>query len=93
MQPVIVMPMHDPAGIMFPNLEAITPQLKSVFAKAFVSVTSITRETQSSYMAWLRQDEFFQALYHQSDVSMGRDFLALYARAAAACSPDQILHH
>jgi hypothetical protein len=92
MQPVIVMPMHDPAGIMFPNLKAITPQLKSVFAKAFVSVTSITYETQSSSMAWLRQDEFFQALYHQSDISIGRDFSALYAHAAAACAPDQILH-
>ena len=92
MQPVIVMPMHDPAGVMFPNLEAIAPQLKSIFAKAFVSVTSITHETQSSHMAWLRQDEFFQALYHQSDIPVGRDFLALYAQAAAACSPDQILH-
>ena len=92
MQPVIVMPMHDPAGVMFPNLKTITPQLKSVFAKAFVSVTAIMQETQSNSIAWLRQDEFFQALYHQSDVSMGRDFLALYAHAAAACSPDQILH-
>ncbi len=92
MQPAIVMPMHDPAGIMFPHLKAVTLQLKSVFAQAFVSVTSITQETQPSSMAWLRQDGFFQALYHQSDVSMGRDFLALYAQAAAACVPDQILH-
>jgi hypothetical protein len=92
MQSVVVMPMHDPTGIMFPNLKAITPQLKSVFAQAFVSVTSITQETQPSSMAWLRQDEFFQALYHQSDVTMGRDFIALYAHAAAACSPSQILH-
>ncbi len=92
MQPVIVMPMHDPTGIVFPRLKAITPQLKSVFAQAFVSVTSITQETQPSAMAWLRQDGFFQALYHQSEVSIGRDFSALYAYAAAACPPDQILH-
>jgi hypothetical protein len=92
MQPVIVMPMHDPAGIMFPNLKAITPQLKCTFARAFVSVTPITQETQPSSMAWLRQDGFFQALYHPSDVPVGRDFSALYARAAAACPPDQILH-
>jgi len=92
MQPVIVMPMHDPAGVMFPHLKAVTPQLKSVFAQAFVSVTSITQETQPSSMAWLRQDEFFQALYHPSDVPVGCDFSALYAYAAATCPPDQILH-
>jgi hypothetical protein len=92
MQPVIVMPMHDPAGVMFPNLKAVTSQLKSVFARAFVSVTPITQETQPGSMAWLRQDGFFQALYHPSDVPVGRDFSALYAYAAAACPPDQILH-
>jgi hypothetical protein len=92
MRPVIVMPMHDPAGIMFPNLKAITPQLKSVFAQAFVSVTPITQEAQPDSMAWLRQDGFFQALYHPSEVPVGRDFSALYAQATAACPPDQILH-
>ncbi len=92
MQPAIVMPMHDPAGIMFPHLKAVTPQLKSVFAQAVVSVTSITQESQPSAMAWLREDNFFQVLYHPSDVSIGRDFLALYAHAAAACPPDQNLH-
>ncbi len=92
MQPVIVMPMHDPTGVRFPDLKAITSQLKSVFAQAFVSVTPITRETQTSHMAWLKQDEFFQALYHPSDASIGRQFLALYAHAAAACPPDHILH-
>src|SRR5512136_1385428 len=92
MQPVIVMPMHDPAGIMFPNLKAVTPQLKSVFAQAFVSVTPITQAAQPGSIAWLKQDGFFQALYHPSDVPVGRDFAALYAHAAAACPPDQILH-
>lgn len=92
MQPVIVMPMHDPAGLMFPHLETITPQLKSLFAQAFVSITRITGEIQSNYIVRLKADDFFQALHHQADVSVGDDFLTLYANAAASCHPNQVLH-
>lgn len=92
MQPIIVMPLHDPAGLIFPHLIAITPHLKSIFAWAFVSITTSTRETQSEYLTWLEQDDFFQPLYHQAEVQAGDDFLALYTHTVAACSPNQILH-
>jgi hypothetical protein len=92
MQPVIVMPMHDPSGLVFPHLKAITPQLKNIFAQAFVSVTTITREKQSEHVAWLETDDFFQILYHQTDVPIGEDFLALYTVAATSCQSHQILH-
>jgi hypothetical protein len=92
MQPVIVMPLHDPSGLVLPHLEAITPQLKTVFAQAFVSITTITQERQAKYITWLEQDNFFQIHYHQTEVLVGDDFLALYAYAANACQAKQILH-
>jgi len=92
MQPVIVMPMHDPSGLMFPHLQAITPQLKSIFAQAFVGITAITRETQAPYLAWLEADDFFQIHYRQPEGSVGDDFLTLYAQAVEVCLPNQILH-
>ena len=92
MQPVIVMPMHDPSGLMFPHLKTITPQLKIIFAQAFVSVTAITRERQSQHVAWLETDDFFQIRYHQTDIPVGEDFLRLYATAATSCHSHQILH-
>lgn len=92
MLPVIVLPLHDPAGLLFPHLRAVTPYLKRLFATAFVSVTTVTREVQSRHIAWLAQDSFFQPLFHQREVTVGEDFFSLYARAAAACAPDQILH-
>jgi hypothetical protein len=92
MQPIIVMPMHDPTGLMFPQLEAITPQLKHIFGQAFVSVTRITHERWPEYVNRLGQDDFFSTLIHPTDVPVGADFLALYARAAAACPPDAVLH-
>jgi hypothetical protein len=92
MQPVIVMPMHDPAGRLFPHLAAVTPQLKTIFARAFVSVTSITSQTQARYIAQLEEDDFFQIIYHSFDLPVGDDFLGLYKNAAAGCHPNQVLH-
>lgn len=86
------MPMNDPNGVMFPHLEAITPQLKDIFDRAFVSVTAVTQKVQPDYMAWLAADDFFQAVYHENDVPVGDDFMALYANAAVSCHPDQVLH-
>lgn len=84
--------MNDPSGVMFPHLEAITPQLKHIFDRAFVSVTAVTQKVQPNYMTWLAADDFFQAIYPESDMPFGDYFLALYAHAAASCHPDQILH-
>ena len=92
MKPVAVFPMHDPTGMMFPHLEAITPMLKEVFARVFVSVTAVTQRTVPNYVAWLQNDAFFQVTYYKTELSVGEEFLALYADAANACDPDQILH-
>jgi hypothetical protein len=92
MKPVAVIPMNDPTGIMFPHLEAITPVLKEIFARVFVSVTAVTQQAIPDYMAWLKNDTFFRAIYHETELSVGEDFLTLYANAAKACEPEQILH-
>ena len=36
MSPVIVRPRHDPAGLMFPHLRAITPLLKDLFGQGLL---------------------------------------------------------
>jgi hypothetical protein len=59
MRPIIVMPMNDPKGLLFPQLNAITPQLKELFEAAFVSITSATRSTHTRYCDWLVADKFF----------------------------------
>ncbi len=92
MKPIAVIPMHDPTGIMFSHLETITPVLKRVFAQVFVSVTAITRKTIPGSVTKLKTDNFFQVINHETDISVGEDFLTLYANAASACHPNQILH-
>jgi hypothetical protein len=58
-RPIIVMPVHDPEGQMLPHLKAVTPQLKRVFGRAFVSITPQTRDTRAEHTTWLEEEEFF----------------------------------
>ena len=92
MQPIAVMPLHDPASIMLPLLESVTPQLKELFACAIVSITPITARTQPAQVAALHADPFFQIIQHERDVPGGEDFATLYRTAAAWCAPRQVLH-
>jgi hypothetical protein len=92
MQPIAVMPLHDPARVMLPLLESVTPQLKDLFACAIVSVTSITAQTQPDRVAALHADRYFQVIQQEQDLPVGEDFAALYAAAAASVSPSQVLH-
>jgi hypothetical protein len=92
MQPVIVMPIHDPTGVMLPLLASVTPPLKELFAQAIVSVSVSTVKTQPERVAALHADRYFQVIQQQQDLSVGEDFTALYTAAAAAVSPSQVLH-
>ncbi len=92
MQPVIVFPIHDSDGSTFRYLQAITPQLKELFARALVSISPTTEQAQSQNVGQLRQDTFFQLTFNSPDSQIGDQFLAVYRDAAATCPPDQVLH-
>lgn len=92
MQSVIVMPMHDPDGLMLLHLQAVMPQLKALFAYAVVSVTPITRMKQSETVGYLKADDFFKVLDLPPERTVGEEFLLLYHHAATICQPDTILH-
>jgi hypothetical protein len=86
------MNLHDPTGIMFPHLKAITPDLQALFERVFLTVTAVTQQKFPQYSVWLQPDDFFHVTYHADEVTVGEDFLTLYHRAAAACHPEQIIH-
>lgn len=92
MQPVLAMPMHDPDGQLFPHLKRLLPQLKTLFARAYVSVPPGTRLAHPDEVAWLSSDDFFDVCYLDAGLPLGDEFAALYRRAAAACSPEQVIH-
>lgn len=92
MLPAIVLPFHDPDGLMFSHLQKITPQLKNVFAYAFVSISPETRQTQARYINWLERDQFFKVNFNQPNTLPGEHYLSGYKNAVATGSPAQILH-
>jgi hypothetical protein len=92
MKPAIVMPLHDPPGLILPHVQKVTPLLRDVFDCAYVSMTAATAARHPAFDAWLDADPFFCVLRHPDDLPVGRDFLALYTAAATAALPDQVLH-
>lgn len=92
MNPVAVIPLNDPEGMFFPHLQTITPSLKAVFERVFVSVTAVTRQRNPHHLSWLQSDPFYDTLLYEHEQTLGDDFLTLYAHAAQTCHPAQILH-
>ena len=92
MQPAIVFPLHDPDGSMFPYLETINPQLKSVFAHAFLGISPITEQKQSERVRRLKEEGFFQLSTCKPNSLVGEQFVSTYWHAATASPPLQVLH-
>jgi hypothetical protein len=92
MRPALVLPMHDPNGTVFPLLTTVTPTLKTIFDRAYLSVTPITQQRAGEQIAAVRNDPFFHLLAHTRDVTVGEDFHALYHHAATHAPPAQLLH-
>lgn len=89
-QPIIVLPIHDPTGVLLPHLRAAAPALKALFSRALVSLSAAT-ERHAEQAAFLHTDPFFQPS-RQPEGPVGDAFLQLYAQAAALEPPDQLLH-
>jgi hypothetical protein len=54
----IVLPFHDPDGLLAPFLQTITPDLKSLFECAFISVSPITQQRQADFNCSIQDDPF-----------------------------------
>lgn len=91
-KPAIVMPLHDPDGLVFPHVETSAPCLRDVFCRAFLGITQRTRETQTARISWLEADDFFCVVSTDSNALIGEQLLALYTRAANTCAFHQVLH-
>ena len=92
MRPAIVMPMHDPNGILFPHLRDATPFLRGAFARGYINVTAATVERQPAWAAWLDGEPFFSVTGRGDAARPGEQFAELYRHAATVCPPAQVLH-
>jgi hypothetical protein len=91
MKPALAFPYNDPDGTMLPHLQAILPDLKAHFERAYISPPPST-------LQWLQptgqilSDDFFTVLLMDEEKGIGETFAYLYRGAAEAAPPDQPMH-
>jgi hypothetical protein len=91
MKPAIAFPYADPDGTLFPHLQAILPDLKEHFERAYLCPPlSTTRHIE--HIRRLEADDFFTIFPIDRDMRLGEHFRYLYHRAAKVAYPDQIVH-
>jgi len=91
MLPSIAFPYHDPDLRMFPYFQAILPDLKTLFKRAYICPTYNTRR-HSVLMDWLTKDGFFTIFPLDAQMQIGEQFTHLYMNAARVADPDEIIH-
>jgi hypothetical protein len=87
----IVFPYHDPDLQLFPHLQAILPDLKNLFRRAYICPHYDTCQN-ASLMEWLTRDAFFTIFPLDRQTRIGEHFAYLFTKAAQAADPDEVLH-
>ncbi len=91
MKPSLAFPYHDPDGIMFPHLQAVLPDLRAHFGRAYICPPFDTRRN-AELMARFEADPFFTVFPLDHPRRIGEHFKHLYLNAALAADPDEIIH-
>jgi hypothetical protein len=91
LSPSIAFPYHDPDLQLFPHLQAILPDLKALFKRAYICPPLNTRQ-HTSLMDWFEKDDFFAIFPLDRQLRIGEHFTYLYTKAAQAAEPEEMLH-
>ena len=91
MKPALAFPYYDPDGIMLPHLQAILPDLKTHFDRAYICPPLSTRKLVEQ-TEWIHADDFFTIFYDDNELRVGERFAYLYQLAAEAAPAEQIIH-
>ena len=91
MRPALVFPFNDPDGILFPHLQAILPDLRRHFDRAYICPPLSTLQ-RAEQLRRLQADDFFTIFTVDKVLRVGEHFAYLYQRAADTAPPDQPLH-
>jgi hypothetical protein len=90
--PALVLPFHDPSGVLLAQLATITPTLRQRFSRAFLSVSPLTEQLYAAQLQHLHADPFFAINTNAPGTLPGDHYLAGYHNALAQSHPDQRLH-
>jgi hypothetical protein len=91
MKPALAFPFNDPDGMMFYHLQAILPDLKKHFGRAYICPSFSTLQS-ANHLQQLQTDDFFTIFHMERDMQIGELFAHLYQRTGETAHPDQIIH-
>jgi len=91
MRPALAFPFNDPDGSMFQHLQAILPDLKKHFERAYLC-PPVSTLRHSDHIQRLQADEFFTIFLVEREMQIGEHFAYLYQRAAEVAPVDQFIH-
>lgn len=91
MKPALAFPFNDPDGTMFHHLQAILPDLKEHFERAYIS-PPLSTQKHVDHIQQVQMDDFFTVFPVDREMQIGELFHFLYRHAADAAPPDQIVH-
>jgi hypothetical protein len=92
MLPALVLPFYDPDGRFFDHLQAILPDLKINFSRAYISLPATSARLWPENTQRLLADDFFKCYPLDSESPMGEHFGFLYRQTALDAPAGQILH-
>jgi hypothetical protein len=88
----VILPLHDPSGRLFELIWEYLPELKTIYSRAFVSLSPATETLQIDNISRLQADPFFMLVKNIPGTLCGDHFLAGYTLAVNNISPDTMLH-
>lgn len=91
MKPALAFPYADPDGTMFHHLQAILPDLKEYFERAYICPPPSALR-HDGHISQLQADNFFTIFSIDREMQIGERFTFLYQRAAETAPSDQIIH-
>src|SRR5512133_1970026 len=91
MRPALAFPFNDPDGTMFHHLQAILPDLKEHFERAYIAPPLSTLQ-QIQHIKQLQADDFFTVFPVEREMQIGEHFAYLYRCAAETAHSQQIIH-
>ena len=91
MRPALAFPFSDPDGRMFHHLQAILPDLKKHFERAYLCPPVSTLKHRD-HIQQLQADDFFTIFLVDREMQIGEHFAYLYGHAADTAPADQIIH-
>ena len=92
MKPALILPFHDPDGILRPFLWEIEADLKQQFDRTILSISPSTEQKQSELINRLSADPFFAITFNKSGTLPGEHYMNGWRYALSLYADEQSFH-